>query len=356
MQRLLGRTIGLTLSLGLALACFSSPALAQYKLAKLVSNQSGQAKNTDPLLVNGWGLAYGPGGPFWVSDNGTGWSTLYDGMGNPQSLQVIIAAFNNPNGGGTPTGIVYNGSQEFNVQGWPSIFLFAGLDGTISGWAPQSNPNTSIVAVNNWAAGAVYTGLAITNYSSGNFLFAADSANNKVDVYDGSFNLVTSFTDTTLPAGFAPFGIQDINGQVYVSFASSSGGSGGYIDIYTEAGTFVKRAAQGKPLNQPWGIAVAPAHFGSLSGTLLIGNNINNASTISGFNVKTGQFVGTIKNSAGKPIVIDQLWGILFGGGTSSNGRANQLFFAAGPNNNVNGLFGLIEPVKSDSDDRHDRD
>jgi uncharacterized protein (TIGR03118 family) len=166
MQRLFGRAIASTLSLGLALAAFSSTALAQYKLAKRSSNQSGQAKNTDPLLVNGWGLVYAPGRPFWVSDNGTGWSTLYDGMGNPQALQVVVPAFNGSSGG-TPTGIVYNGSQEFNVQGWPSIFLFATLDGTISG-APQSNPTQAIVAVNNWASGAVYTGLAITGYASGN--------------------------------------------------------------------------------------------------------------------------------------------------------------------------------------------
>lgn len=349
MQRLLGhsslsRILAFSFSLGLVLAGSSSTALAQYKLAKLVSNQSGVAKNTDPLLVNGWGLTYGPGGAFWVSDEGTGWSTLYDGMGDPQALQVVVPAFNGTSGG-SPTGIVYNGSQEFNVEGWPSIFLFATLDGTISGWAPQSNPTQAIVAVNNWSSGAVYTGLAITNYSSGNFLFAADTANNKVDIYDGSFNLVTSFTDSTVPANFTPFGIQDINGQVYVSFADSTGGPGGYIDIFTEAGVFVKRFAQGGHLNQPWGFAMAPENFGAFSGRLLIGNNINFASTINAFAVKNGQYLGTLKTSAGKPIVIDQLWGIEFGGGTAANGNKNQLFFAAGPNNNVNGLFGLIEPV-----------
>ena len=355
MQRWYGRTIALTLSIGLAVAFFSSTAVAQYKLAKLTSNVSGQAKNTDSLLVNAWGLTYAPGNPFWVSDNGTGWATLYDGQGTPQAPQVVVPAFNGTSGG-TPTGIVYNGSQEFNVQGWPAIFLFATLDGTISGWAPQSNPTLAIVAVNNWASGAVYTGLAITSNTSGNFLFAADTANNKVDIYDGSFNFVTSFTDTSLPANFTPFGIQDINGQVYVSFADSTGGPGGYIDIFTEAGVFVKQLAHGKPLNQPWGFAVAPKNFGSLGGALLIGNNVNFASTINGFSLKNGQFLGTIKNSAGKPIVIDQLWGIKFGGGAgpSINGNKNQLFFAAGPNNNVNGLFGLIEPVGGDED--RDRD
>lgn len=348
MRFLFGRILALTLTLGLALASLSSTALAQYKAVKLVSNQPGLAASTDPLLVNAWGLAYGPGDAFWVADEGTGWSTLYNGQGTPQSLQVVIPSFDSSSGG-SPAGIVYNGSKEFNVQGWPSIFIFGTLDGTISGWSPVSNGGSSIVAVNNWSSGAVYTGLAITSHASGNFLFAADIANNKVDIYDGSFNFVSSFTDTTVPSGFAPFGIQDIGGQVYVSFASVSGGLGGYIDIFTEAGVFVKRFAQGFPLNQPWGFAVAPSNFGTLSGALLIGNNVNNVSTINGFNLTTGQFVGTMKTAVGRPIGIDQLWGIEFGGGTSSNGQTNQLFFAAGPNSNVNGLFGMIEVDDSSS-------
>src|SRR5229473_5953597 len=344
MQR---RIFALTACLGLALMFGSTAAVAQYKLTNLVSNQVGQAAHTDPLLVNAWGLVYAPGSPFWISDQGSGWSTLYKGGGAKIPFQVEIPSANG-SGVGSPTGIVYNGSNEFQVQGWASIFLFATLDGTISGWAPQSDPNNAIIAVTN--PGAVYTGLAITSNTSGNFLFAADTANNKVDMYDGSFNFVTSFTDTGLPTNFTPFGIQDISGQVYVSFADSTGGPGGYIDIFTEAGAFVKRLAQGKPLNQPWGFAMAPKNFGSLSGALLIGNNINFASTINGFSPKNGQFVGTIKNSAGKPIVIDQLWGIDFGGGAgpSVNGNKNQLFFAAGPANNVNGLFGFIEPSGSD--------
>jgi uncharacterized protein (TIGR03118 family) len=339
MQRLLSRT--LTLSAWLALTLISSTALAQYGKVNLVSNQSGIAKHTDPLLVNGWGLAYGPSGPFWVSDEGTGWSTLYDGMGNPQSLQVVVPSANGTSAG-SPTGIVYNGSQEFPVEGWASIFLFATLDGTISGWAPQSNPNQAIIAVNNSASNASYTGLAITSKTSGNYLYAADINNNKVDMYDGNFNLVTSFTDSALPAGYAPFGIQDINGSVLVAFAPSCGAAGGVIDVFQEDGTFVKHLIHGKPLNQPWGMAMAPSNFGPLSNTLLVSNNINNRGTINGFNPTTGAFVGTIMNTASKPIYIDQLWGIEFGGGTTSNGRTNQLFFTAGPNNNTNGLFGMI--------------
>jgi uncharacterized protein (TIGR03118 family) len=339
-HRTISRTLSLTLSLGLVLM-FSSLASAQYTITNLVSNVAGQATFTDPLLVNGWGIADSPTGPFWVSDEGSGWSTLYTGTGQPQSLQVVVPSASGT-GAGSPTGIVYNASQDFKVQGWASIFLFATLDGTISGWAPQSNPNTAIIAVNNSASGAVYTGLAISSHASGNFLFAADTANNKVDVYDASFNLVTSFTDTTLPAGFTPFGIQDIAGTVYVAFASSSGGAGGYIDTFSEAGVLIKHFTHGSPLNQPWGFALAPKGFGPLSGTLLITNNINIKGTINAFNAKTGKFVGTLKGTNGKPIDIDQLWGIEFGGGTSSNGAKNQLFFTAGPNNNVDGLFGVI--------------
>jgi uncharacterized protein (TIGR03118 family) len=296
----------------------------------------------DPLLVNAWGLTYAPGNAFWISDEGTGWSTLYDGKGNPQATQVVIPSANGTSAG-SPTGIVYNGSQEFPVQGWASIFIFATLDGTISGWAPQSNPKESIIAVNNSSSNASYTGLAITNYASGNFIYAADINNNKVDIYDGNFNFVNSFTDPALPAGFAPFGIQDINGRLYVAFASASGAAGGVIDIFKEDGTFVKHLIHGAPLNQPWGIALAPSDFGPLSDTLLVSNNTNTG-TINGFNRKTGAFVGTIKNSEGKPIVIDQLWGIKFGGGTPANGGKNHLFFTAGPNNNTNGTFGVIVP------------
>src|SRR5208282_4665390 len=240
-----------------------------------------------------------------------------------------------------PTGIVANGSSDFQIGGWNSFFLFATLDGAISGWAPETNRNDAIIVVNNSASGANYTGLAVTNKPSGNFLYAADLANNKVDVYDGSFNLVNSFTDSTLPAGYAPFGIQDIDGLVYVAFAQADEAPGGYIDIFREDGTFVKTLASGPPLNQPWGIAVAPKNFGPLSNTLLVSNNTNSG-TINGFNPGTGQFVGRVKDTNGKEIVINQLWGIEFGGGEASNGRTDQLFFTAGPYNNLAGTFGVI--------------
>ncbi len=326
----------------LALSLISSTALAvcglQYSATTLVKNTG---KNGDTQLINPWGLVYGPNAPFWLSDQGSGLSTLYTGTGAKQSLVVTIPSATG-SGLGSPTGIVYNGSTEFQIMNWTSAFMFATLDGTISGWS-HFDPNNALIGVKN--PGAVYTGLAITNKPSGNLIYAADFANNKVDVYDGKFKFVKSFTDTSLPAGFAPSGIQDINGQVYVAFAATNGGAKGYIDIFNEDGSFVKTLIKGKPLNQPWGFAMAPSNFGTLSNTLLISNNTNSG-TINGFNPTTGAFVGTIVwgsgKMEGKPIHINQIWGIEFGGGTASNGNTNQLFYTAGPKNNLNGIFGVI--------------
>ena len=336
MRRLLSRTHVISAALGLLLVLSSSAALAQYQFTYLTSDLSGKAKHQDPLLKNAWGLAYSPGNPFWVSDEADGWSTLYDGMGNPQSLQVIIPPATG-SGPGTPTGIVYNGSTEFKIDSWTSVFLFATLDGTISGWS-AFEPSTALIGAKT--AGAVYTGLAITSKTSGNSLFAADAANNKVDIFDGNFNLAGSFTDPSIPAGFAPFGIQDIGGQVYVSFASTSGAAGGYIDIFSETGTLVKHFTHGKPLNQPWGFAVAPTNFGTFSKALLISNNTSTGS-INAYNLTTGKLMGTLSNSSGKALSISGLWGLEFGGGSASNGQKNQLFFTAGPSD-TDGYFGVI--------------
>jgi uncharacterized protein (TIGR03118 family) len=335
MQR---RTLALAFGLGLLMVLVSNTALAQYQLINLDSNQVKQARHTDPMAVNAWGLVHSAGGPFWVSNAGSGWSTLYDGAGVKQGLVVEIPSANGA-GIGSPTGIVFNGSPEFQVQGKSAFFIYATLDGTICAWAPGFDRNNAVIVVPG--TGASYTGLAITSKASGNFLFAANIATSKVDMFDGNFNLVGSFTDATLPAGFTPFGIQDLDGLIYVAFASSTGGAGGFVDVYSESGTFLKQLISGAPLNQPWGIAVAPKNFGTLSSTLLVSNNTNSG-TINGFNALTGQFVGTVKDTNGKAIHIDQLWGIEFGGGTANNGRANELYFTAGPSNNLAGTFGKI--------------
>ena len=334
------RVLALPVCFGIALFLISNAAQAQYKLTNLVSNQVGAAHNDDPLLVNGWGIAHGPG-PWWVSDEASGWSTLYDGTGVQQSPIVMVPSATGA-GPGSPTGIVFNGSTDFEVQGQPSHFIFATLDGTISSWSPTVNPNLAFIMVNNNSTGAQYTGLAVSTETSGNLLYAADLAHAQVDVFDGTYSYVSSFTDPSLPSGYAPFGLQDINGLVYVSFAPTDGSPTGFVDIFQEDGTFVRQLINGKPLAQPWGFTVAPRNFGPLSNTLLISNNTNRGE-INAFNIETGQFVGTLKGSDHRPIHIDQLWGIEFGGGDPKNGNTNQLFFAAGPHNNLAGTFGVIE-------------
>jgi uncharacterized protein (TIGR03118 family) len=320
-------------------------ASAQYQATQLVSNLPGVAPWQDTKLVNGWGLARAAGSPFWVSDQGTAFSTLYDGTGTPQGLQVAIPTVGTGFTG--PSGIVFNGSGDFRVTKGgvtaPALFIFATVDGTLSGWNPGVDLTHAVIAPSNSPAGAVYTGLAITTDGT-NLLFAADTANNRVDVYNGSFKLINMLTDPTIPAGFTAYGIQEINNQIFVTYASVGDVANGFIDVFSESGAFVKRFAQGKPLNQPWGMAVAPAHFGQFSGALLVGNNLPNG-MINAFNLQTGKLLGTLKDSSGKPIVIDQLWGLKFGGGTPANGAVNQLFYTAGPSNYVNGTFGVINFV-----------
>jgi uncharacterized protein (TIGR03118 family) len=328
MRHPFGRSWPLPLTLMLSLL-ISGVAMAQYQVTNLTSNQKGKAKHFDPHLVNGWGLTYAPNGPIFVADTGTGLATSYNAKGVPQKTVVTIPSASGM-GLGSPTGIVYNGSKEFLTGGAPAMFLFSTLDGTISGWSP-ANGNQAIILVNNAGSGASYNGLAITTKKSGNFIYAPDFTNNRVDVYDGKFEFVTSLIDKTVPTGFVPLNVQDVGGKIYVAYANADAGKGnGFIDIFKENGVFIKRFAHGKPLNQPYYFAVAPKNFGPLSHTLLICNNTDSG-TINAFNQKTGKFVGTVKDAKGKPIVIDQIWGIDFGGGKAINGKKNQLFFAAGP-------------------------
>ncbi len=323
----------------LFLLFLSIPVFAQYTVTNLVSDQTGLATHTDPLLINAWGMDYAPGNPFWVADAGSGWSTLYDGNGVPQSLQVIIPAANGV-GQGSPTGLVYNSSSEFKIDTWTSEFLFSTLDGTIQGWS-AFDPSTALIGVNNSSKGASYTGLAITHHSSGNRIYAVDTANNKVDVYNGFFTLLGSFTDPAIPKNFTVLAARDFNGNLAVTFADKNGGPGGLIDIYNEDGKLLKHFSHDSHLSQPWGIALAPSNFGPLSNTVLVANNVD-AGTINGYDLHTGKFVGTLKDASGKPIVIDQIWDIKFGGGSAANWQKNALYYTAGPNNNVHGLFGVI--------------
>ena len=344
MQRLLPRGIFVSTWLTIALALVSS-ASAQYKATQLVSNLANVAPHQDSKLLNAWGIARSATSPFWVSDQGSAFSTLYDGSGNPQGLQVAIPTVGTGFTG--PSGIVFNGSPDFRITKngltAPALFIFATVDGTISGWNFGVDLNNAVLAVDNSRFGTVYTGLTITTDGT-NLLFAADNANNRVDVFNGSFKLISTITDPTIPKGFSAYGIQQINNQIYVTYASTGDVANGFIDIFTETGAFVKRFAQGFPLNQPWGIALAPLKFGPFSNTLLVGNNLPGGK-INAFNISTGKFIGTLRNAAGRPIEIDQLWGLEFGGGTTANGAVNQLFYTAGPSNYANGAFGVIDFV-----------
>ena len=332
-QKRIGGTIAFLTLVVVALSVISSSAYAQYTVTNLVSNQSGKAQHQDLSLVNAWGIAYAPGGPFWVSDNGTGLSTLYDGNGVKQTLVVTIPS-SSGTGTGSPTGQVYNNTIGFvvtqNGHSGAAQFIFATFDGTISGWAPGVNPTTAVVAVNH--TGAWYTGLTLGISSNATFLYAADDLNNKVDMYDKNFHLVKSFTDTSLPAGSNPYNVQNIGGQLYVTFTNALGG--GVVDVFDTAGNKIKTLVSGGKLHSPWGVALAPANFGPASKALLVGNLGDGR--INAFNPTTGKFLGQ------SAVAFDGLWALIFGGGSASNGQTNQLFLTAGPGGYLHGMFSVV--------------
>lgn len=330
------------------------PKAAFYTPHVLVSNGAIPAPHIDSNLRNGWGVAFNPNGFVWVADNGTGKSTLYDGDGVPQSLVVTI-----PGAGGAqgaPTGIVFSSSNDFAVTksgvSGPSRFIFAGEDGTISGWAPNVDGTHAILAVDNSPSQAVYKGLALASNGNGNFLYAADFHNGKVAVFDSKFqpaSLPGSFSDLRLPAGFAPFGIQNLNGDLYVTYAKQdadrhddvAGPGLGFVNIFNANGQLIRRIASRGALNSPWGLALAPADFGIFSNALLVGNFGDGR--INAYDLPTGNFLGQMRGPDGKRLVIDGLWGVAFGNGINDQ-PTNVLFFAAGPNGESDGAYGRIEP------------
>ena len=333
MSQLFRRSLVSTAIVVLILSMSAGTAFAQYTLKTLVKNTG---KKGDKQLINPWGLAYGPSEYFWFSDEGTGLSTLYDGNGVKQSLVVTIPSASGT-GLGTPTGMVFNGGAQFQIMHWTSAFMFATLDGLICGWS-HFDPNNALIGVNK--PGAVYTGLAIN--TANNMIYASDFANNRIDVYNGTFGFVKSFSDPAIPAGYSTFNVQDIGGQLYVAYALQNGKKGGYIDIFTEGGTLVKTlVAKSKQLNEPWGFAMAPSNFGVFSNALLVSNDVN-AGTVVAFDPNTGAFLGTLSTSAGKKIVVGGAWGIEFGGGDPQNGNTNSLYVVGGPKNDTAGIYGVI--------------
>jgi uncharacterized protein (TIGR03118 family) len=332
-QSRMGRIMVFVALLVAALGMISNSAFAQYTVTNLVSDLPGKAQHQDTSLINAWGISYAPGGYFWVSDNGTGLSTLYNSTGLKQALVVTIPS-SSGSGTGSPTGQAYNGTTDFvvsqNGHSGAAQFIFATFDGTISGWNPGVNANTAVIAVNN--TGAWYTGLTMGVSNSANFLFAADNLNGKVDIYDGTFKLVSSFTDTSLPAGSAPYNVRNINGQLYVTFTNSTGG--GVVDIFDTAGNKIKTLISGGNLHSPWGLAMAPANFGKASNTLLVGNLGDGF--INAFNPSTGKLVGK------SAISFPDLWSLIYGDGRGFNGKTNQLFLTSGPGGYSEGLFSVV--------------
>ncbi len=331
----------------------NSPIQSTFTATALVSDGAVPAAHTDANLKNPWGVAFNPKGFAWVADNGTNVATLYDGNGVPQSLVVTIP--DGRNGPASPTGIVFNGTQSFvvteNGKSGLAAFIFAGEGGTLTAWAPAVGPTNAFVMYDDGAGGAVYKGLAIATMNNGNFLYATDFHNNKIDVFNTSFAKVAmpgAFTDPAIPAGFAPFGIQAIGQNLFVTYAKQdaakhddvAGAGLGMVDVYDSAGHLKQHFATGGPLNAPWGMAVAPANFGSLSGAVLIGNFGDG--TINAFNATSGQSMGRLNGSNGSPIVEHGLWGIAFGNDLDSQ-PSSTLFFAAGPNDEANGVYGRID-------------
>lgn len=322
-----------------------------YIQTDLVSDLSG-VTTTDPDLKNAWGLAFFPGSAFWVVDNGAGVSTLYDGTGKKNALSVIIPPPGGAAAGTTsaPTGIVWNPSQSFNVPGTslPAIFIFDTEDGTISAWNPGADRNHAILAVDNSGAGAVYKGLAFGTNIHGTFIYATNFNAGTVDVFDTNFKQATldgQFADPNLPAGFAPFGIRSIDGDLFVTYALQNaqkhddvaGVGNGFVDVFDTEGHLLRRFASQGTLNSPWGLTRTSLGFGQFSGDILVGNFGDGLINV--FD-STGMFLAELPGSSGQPIQIDGLWSLSFGGGAASS--PDTLYFTAGPNDEQDGLFGTI--------------
>jgi len=332
------------LALALVATCgLSARADLFYQQTNLVSDVPGMAAHLDANLKNPWGMSFGPTSPFWVSDQVTGVSTLY----NSQGVQVPLIVTIPPSPTGRPTGQVFNSTaSDFALPvGGKSTFLFASLNGTINGWnGPSGTTAQQVFAATN---GAVYTGLALANNGAANFLYAADARNGHVDVFNSSFGLTTlagTFSDPNLPTGFVPYNIHFLGGKLYVTYENRTA-HGGVVDVFDTNGNLLQRFADnpaGGHLDDPWGVALAPSTFGPLGGSLLIGNKGNGH--INAFDPVTGAFRGELLDGNGAPLANTGLWEIAFGN-AGNNGDPNTLFFVAGINNETNGLFGSIRAV-----------
>ena len=340
-----------------------------YVQTNLVSDIPGLAAHTDPNLKNPWGTSVGPGTPIWVSDNHAGVTTLYDGAGNPQPRVVTIPAppSAGPGAIGAPTGQAFNtfdpASTDFVISkdrvSAPALFLFATEDGTIAGWNPNVDNTHAVIAVDNSTAtdaagdvGANYKGLALVSTPNGKFIYATSFRFGRIDVFDSHFSLVNSFTDPTIPAGFAPFGIHNIGGKLYVTFAKQGPGKGddaarpgnGFVDVFSPNGDLLQRLVSRGRLDSPWAVTLAPSSFGAFGGDILVGNFGDGH--INAYDPANGAFQGELSGPGGGPITIDGLWGLRFAP-AALNATLNALYFTAGLNHEADGLFGTLTPSVS---------
>ena len=330
----------------LALPAPVGAAAGGYVQENLVSDQPGVAQLTDPQLVNAWGMSRGPNTPVWVSDNGADVTTLYNGAvpGNPESPVNKVLTVSIP--GGVPTGQVFNDTSAFLMPGTttPARFIFIGEDGDLSAWA--GGPAATLVGHTD---GAVYKGLALAHTPSGPRLLAANFHAGSIDVFDGTFTPVPAggmFSDPTLPTGYAPFNVAEIGGQIFVTYAKQdsdgeddvAGPAHGFVDVYTTSGVRVQRFASHGVLNSPWGMTIAPANFGQFSGDLLVGNFGDGR--IHAFDRTTGEVLGILRGTSGKPLAIDGLWALLVG--DAAAGGPNSVWFSAGPDEETHGLLGVL--------------
>jgi uncharacterized protein (TIGR03118 family) len=357
-------TVLLVFAAGSAFA-FDADDHTAYIQTNLVSNLPNVAVTTDPNLQNSWGVANTPAGALWISDNNDGLATLYDGNGAKVNLTVTIplppSRVAPP--AAAPNGLVWNPTTAFTITNGmataPATFIFVSEDGTITAWNPVVDPivnglSTATLVVDNSAKGAVYKGLAFGTNVHGNFLFATNFAAGTVEVYDQTFKLTTldgTFSDPDIPAGFAPFGIANVDNNLYVTYAKQnaqkndvvSGPGLGFVDVFTTDGVLVKRFASAGVLNAPWGVVRTTANFGQFSGDILIGN-FGSGRFGGWINAFTGgndnDFIGPLRDANNKPISIDGLWSLFFG--TFRNSVADTLYFTAGPNQQTNGLFGKL--------------
>jgi len=329
---------------------FASP----FAQTNLVSNVPGLATNFDANLKNPWGMAFSGNSPIWVSDQAADKATVYSGAGVPNASLIVTIpppppAVTGPNG---PTGAVFNTAGAGNflspANGLASNFIFATLAGSIDAWNGSNGMTASIVAT---TPGAVYTGLAIGSNASGNFLYAANFAAGRIDVFNSSFgtaSLPGSFTDPNLPAGYVPYNVQNLNGKLYVQYSTvdpvtheAAAGAGlGIVDVFDTNGNLLQRVASNGSLNAPWGIAIAPAGFGEFGGDVLVGNFGDGK--INAFDPANGNWLGVLTDSSGNAIVNDGLWAIAFG---NSSANPNALYFNAGIHDEADGLFGEIQAV-----------